>query len=126
MKTSINNTQGVVIERAGDGCWIDELHAGSVNISSLSFQVYTATTDATITSAYTLANASSGPMTLTLPDASSVDGRSVKIKKIDDTVNTVTIACSNNQTIDGQSTQVISARWTALEIVSSGGQWYIF
>ena len=52
------------------------------------------------------ADATSGALnTMTLPTAAGITGQTYTIKKIDSTANTVTIACTGGQTIDGATTQ---------------------
>ena len=48
-------------------------------------------------------NATAGNIAITLPTAVSVNGREFVIAKVDATANTVTIATTSSQTIDGAS-----------------------
>lgn len=87
----------------------------------------------TKTSAYTLttsddyiiADASSAAFTLTLPTAVGNTGKAFLIKKIDATVNAVTVDGNASETIDGATTQVINGRYGSLNIVSDGSNWII-
>lgn len=72
-----------------------------------------------------LANCASNNVQLDLPDASTNSGRVYHVKKIDSSVNTVTIDGLSAQTIDGSATAVISTQWDSLTIVSNGVGWYI-
>jgi hypothetical protein len=89
-------------------------------------------TVATKSSAYTLttsdevilANANSGSFSLTLPTAIG-NTNLFSIKKIDASSNTVTVATSGGQTIDGGSTAVIRVRYASISVVSDGSNWCI-
>jgi hypothetical protein len=71
-----------------------------------------------------LADATAADQTINLPAGS--DGDSYFIKKIDSTVNTVTIDPNGASTIDGETTKVITSQHISLKIVSDGnGDWYI-
>lgn len=72
-----------------------------------------------------LVSAVSGDITITLPDASTVDGRQYHIKKVDSSVNSVTLDGYSGQTIDGDITQIITAQYDSVLIVSDGSNWYI-
>jgi hypothetical protein len=85
----------------------------------------------TVTSNYTplpsdaviLANATSGAVTVTLPDATQngfSPGQRYTIKKTDGTANTVTVATSAGQQIDGGSTVVLSAGNSETSVVFDG------
>lgn len=73
-----------------------------------------------------LADAASGNITLTLPNAVSSANVQFAIKKIDSTANFVIISASNSQTIDGISTKTITTQYEASLFVSDGANWFIF
>ncbi|RLC88227.1 MAG: hypothetical protein DRJ03_03520 [Chloroflexi bacterium] len=85
-----------------------------------------------VTAAYTatdldsaiIVDATSGAVTVTLPDAATVDQKILTIKKIDNS-NNVTVDGNGSQTIDGSATQVLSTQYEALTIQSDGSNWYI-
>lgn len=82
---------------------------------------YTVTTlDCTI-----LCDATSSALTITLPAASTVANRLFNIKKIDSTGNTVTIAPSGANTIDGSTSAIIELQWVNVVVQSDGTNWYI-
>lgn len=58
-------------------------------------------------------DASGGPVTITLPDSTGagVNGRIYNVKKIDNSGNAVTIQRSGADTIDGATTQSLTAQW---------------
>jgi len=89
-----------------------------------------------VTAAYTptpadaviLADATSGPFTVTLPDATQVGffpGQRYTVKKTDATSSVVTLAASAGQLIDGASTQAISPAQSAISVVFSGTAWEV-
>lgn len=72
-------------------------------------------------------DATSAPVTITLPTAVTQKGLLIYIKKIDASANVVTVARSGSDTIDGDTTATMNARWTASGFVSDGGtQWLIY
>jgi hypothetical protein len=72
-----------------------------------------------------LCNATSGAITITLPAASSNTNKIYGIKKIDSSINTITIDGNASETIDGALTQVISSQYDCLTIMCDGSNWYI-
>jgi hypothetical protein len=73
-----------------------------------------------------LGDASGGIFTLTLPNASSVgDGREFTVKKIDSSVNIITLATTGGQNIDGVTSQSLSTQWQSFTVKSFSGNWYI-
>ena len=73
-----------------------------------------------------ICDATSGAIAITLRAVSGLAGYVVKVKKIDSSTNTVTIDGNGSETIDGATTQVISARYTSLSVVCDGTTWHIF
>ncbi len=68
-----------------------------------------------------LANATSGSVTTTLPDATTVMGKHITVKKTDASANAVTVA----GTIDGAVNYSLSAQNDYISIVSDGTAWHI-
>ena len=71
------------------------------------------------------ADGTSGNVTITLPTASSFSGYRFYVKRIDNSGNTVSIARSSSDTIDGQTSITIGAQYESYTIVSNGSLWYI-
>lgn len=74
-----------------------------------------------------LADASSGSVTITLPDVSApTDGINFMIKRVDTTllVSVTIVGHNGSQTIDG-SASVTTAKGSPHQIVSSAGKWYV-
>lgn len=90
------------------------------------FGVTTTTSSTTLTldNNIVLVNASSGPITITLTDATDGATR-FDIKKIDSSDNAVTIATQSSQTIDGQSGIIINTQYDSYTVVSNGENWFI-
>lgn len=70
-----------------------------------------------------LVDASSGPITITLPALIATDR--VTIKKIDTTANGVTIIPPGSELIDGQSSQLIATAYITLALVNNNTNWFI-
>ena len=65
-----------------------------------------------------LVDATEGAITITLPKVSECSGRWYTIKKIDASVNVVTIDGDGGETIDGVATYALSRQWSAKTIVA--------
>jgi hypothetical protein len=91
------------------------------------FTTNTQTTSYTVGTSDTVvfADATSGNVTVTLPAASGVAGYRFFIKRIDSSANTVTIARSGSDTIDGATSFTLDLQYTAISVVSNGSAWYI-
>lgn len=100
-------------------------HLTSAQHSSIS-TLNTYTSDQTLTSAngYILCDATSGNITITLPAASS--RKKFHIKKIDSSVNTVSIARDGSDTIEGNTSLSLAAQYESHTLYSDGvSTWYI-
>jgi hypothetical protein len=72
-----------------------------------------------------IGDATSGSITITLPPVDEVTGIIYHVKKVDNSVNTITIDANSSETIDGATTQVISTQYDSIHIVSDGTDWHI-
>jgi len=72
-----------------------------------------------------LADATSGSFLVNLPPASSNINSRIDIKKIDSTVNTVTVDGNGSETIDGGLTAVLTVQWEAITLFCNGAAWFI-
>ena len=72
-----------------------------------------------------LCNALSNPITVNLPLASTCEGVMFIIKKVDASVNAVTVQPSGSDNIDGVSSYTISQQFITLTIQSDGSAWFI-
>lgn len=104
--------------------WVDD---GTTRLDGgLNLNIRTVTGSITAAEDFTiLCDATSGGITINLPAASTVTGRIYNVKKIDNSVNTVTIDPDSTETIDGAATNVISTQWTNIQFQSNGTNWFI-
>lgn len=133
---------GEVVVRTGDAVVATRLRvtpSGDVGIGaaaplstldvqgSLGHAVATISSNATAddTAVVYLVDASGGPVTLSLPPAASAERRIYHVKKIDSSLNAVTIDGDGAETIDGQATQALISQYDALQLVSDGTEWFI-
>jgi len=72
-----------------------------------------------------LGNATGGAITITLPTAVGIAGRTYTIKKIDSSILNVTIDGDGTETIDGEATKVIGVQWTTRQVTSDGANWVV-
>ncbi len=77
------------------------------------------------THAVVICDASSAAFTVTLPAASKFTGRIYHIKKTDSSANAVTVDGNASETIDGDTTKVISTQYDSMMIVCDGSNWHI-
>lgn len=93
----------------------------------------TAAPVATKTGAYTvsdddytlLCDATGGAFTVTLPPANRRPNRILCLKKIDSSVNAVTVDGDGAETIDGGATKSLATQWTTMLIQTNGANWYV-
>jgi hypothetical protein len=79
----------------------------------------------TISDSIIIGDATTGDFTITLPTAVGIAGRQYTIKKIDGSSNTITIDAYDNETIDGELTQILLNEDDTITIVSDGSNWRI-
>jgi len=72
-----------------------------------------------------MVDATGGNIIINIPTAIGNDGRVLTIKKIDNSVNTVTVSGFGGQTIDDQPSYVISVRYDSISINADSGNWWI-
>lgn len=72
-----------------------------------------------------LVDATAGNVTLTLQPALQWEQKRITVKKIDASVNTVTIDADGAELIDGAATKVISAQYVSYDFTSQGGAVWI-
>lgn len=119
---SVNGQTGVVVLTSFSNVTLNNATINGVTNALVTKTAnYTATTvDCTI-----LGNAATGNITITLPTAASVAGRFYVVKKIDSTANTVTVATTSAQTIDGQASKVLSIQYDGIQVQSDNANWVI-
>jgi hypothetical protein len=87
----------------------------------------TVTGNATLTTAdrVVYVDAGIGVVTITLPPVASTKDMIYTIKKIDVSVNVVTIDGDGAETIDDALTKLLSVQFASLTIQSDGTEWFI-
>lgn len=66
-----------------------------------------------------------GAITLNLPAVATSAGFEYAIKKIDASVNAVTINPNGGETIDNDPTATIDSQYTSVQIICDGSEWWI-
>lgn len=64
-------------------------------------------------------------ITITLPIALESEQKTIIIKKIDSSVNAVTVAAQGTSTIDGVASRSISAQYGTLRLTAFAGNWHL-
>ena len=72
-----------------------------------------------------LCDAASGAITVNLPTAASGIRRKIDIKKIDSSVNLITIDGNGAETIDGAATLELDTQYESVTLITDGLAWYI-
>jgi hypothetical protein len=98
----------------------------AINLLS-AFTSVTSNTTLTSVNHFVKADATSGAFTLTLPDATTLPaGWHCYIKKVDSSLNVVTVATASGQTIDGSAAEMIREPNRAAMFVTDGSNWSLF
>jgi len=88
--------------------------------------VTVSTTYPVLSTDYTvLGDATSAAFAVNLPLASTQTGKVLNIKKIDSSVNAVTVTRAGSDTIDGATTVALSSQYQSTTIQSNGTNWFI-
>ena len=102
------------------------------NLANLQFDGYLFPTSsvsadytATVNDAFIPVDASSAAVTVTLKPAAEAKGKRLTIKKIDSSVNAVTVDGDGAETIDDSATAVISSQYDSICVMSDGTEWWI-
>jgi hypothetical protein len=72
-----------------------------------------------------LADATTGNIVLDLPPAATNSGALVTVKKLDSSVNTVTVEGNGAETVEGVANKVLTAQYETLRIMCDGTSWWI-
>jgi len=73
-----------------------------------------------------LVDATAGAVTLNLPAAATADGRSLFVKKVDSSINAVTLEPDGAETIEGAANlSTLDAQYDVVEIFCDGTEWFI-
>lgn len=79
----------------------------------------------TATDSVILADATTAAFTVTLPSAVGITGRQYTLKKIDSSLNAITLAAAGAETIDGAATYALGTQWKYVKITSNGAAWFV-
>jgi hypothetical protein len=92
-----------------------------ITVNPVTHNITTITADYTISDqGVILGDATGGNITVTMLAAQLIKGVQYMIKKIDSSVNTVTIDGNGSETIDGATTLVLSTQYDSAIIISDG------
>lgn len=126
-----NPTEGLLFYSDGtpraEGLWVYTNGAFvAVMSSSSTLAVTTKTANYTVTTAddVIITDATGGTFTLTLPTAVGNTGKMFLIHRKDGTATNVIIDGNSTETIDGDTTLILAGRYTSIQIVSDGSNWY--
>lgn len=103
----------------------DARYMGIGGALSLAARTITATGSVNATDYLILCDATAGAITVNLPAAASSAGRVLVVKKIDASVNVVTLDGSGAETIDGAATKTLLTQYAVLNIQCDGANWWI-
>lgn len=102
--------------------------ANSVEVTNgFSAGITTVSSNTTLNSTHytVLVNASVAAVTITLPAVASSARRIYSIKKIDSSVNAVTVDANGSEQVDGADNTVLTSQWNSKTIQCDGVEWYI-
>jgi len=125
---SDNNTHMLFVDGSADkvGINTDAPNSGLHINTSVTFAGKAVTQNYTVlaTDHMIFVNASGGNVTITLPTASGIIGRQYIIKRVDSSVNSVTIDPNASETIEGSSSKSLTDQCSVV-IVSDNSNWWI-
>jgi lysophospholipase L1-like esterase len=106
---------------------INGLLTGTTNLAGIREAIATKTANyaATMGDSVLLCNASAGPVTITLPTAAGIPGRSFQVKKTDSSANACSISTTGGQTIDGASTVSLTSQYSSRKMASDNANWQV-
>lgn len=119
---------GVIVSRsqAKNGFGVTPISTvDNVGSSGLGIATVSTTTTLDVTHHTVLVDATSGAVTINLPSATSSNRRVYVVKKIDASVNAVTIDGNASENIDGTTTKTISIQYAGYVIQSNGTQYFV-
>lgn len=89
------------------------------------YRTITASDTATQADGLILADCSAGNITLSLPDAATMPGKLLTVKKADVTAYTVTVDANGGDEIDGLGGVTLERQYTRFGLMSTGAGWQI-
>src|SRR4030065_132078 len=122
-----SNPMTLVIRNAANNAWhqIGHFDANGKVIIDTGYGVTSVTANytATLNDEVILANATADAVAVTLPTAVGNTGKKFVVKKIDSSVNAVTVDPNGSETIDGQATASVKNLDETIIVVSDGTNW---
>lgn len=100
----------------------------STNDNYMSYIAKTATYTAVVGDDLISCDSSGAALTINLPTAVGITGKSFTIRKSDSTfatANAITVDASGSETIDGATTTTLNTQYESITIVSDGANWVI-
>jgi len=97
---------------------------GPVSLAAAVNTARIVTTTLTLTSTDSVVIVGAANLVITMPDATTMAGRTLTFKNNGSGTNT-SLSGSGTQTIDGQATQILSRAWASVSMFSFGGVWNI-
>lgn len=119
---------GTTIElSATDGTGAVRVKDGGITEAKRTRTIETITADKTADKDVTLVNATSGNVTVTLPENGGTigGGRVMVVKRVDSSSNTVVVQRETSDTIDGSTNIQLYHIYETMTFVSDGSNWYI-
>jgi len=135
-------TRGALTVKRGSAADTDAIYEGQNGAGSVTFSVtgegvskstgvkfntvLKTTTYQILTNDYTIrCDATAGAFNVTLPDAIANTGQVFVIKKIDISINAITVNTTSSQTIDGAATKLLATQYSSVMVQSNGANWNI-
>lgn len=125
-RVQISNGAGMF---TSDSTFTHDVANDLTSVSGLAVNLVTKNTDYVATRAdqFIAVDASGAPRVITLPTAATKKGLLIYVKKTDSSANTVTVARSGSDTIDGDTSAVLNSQYTSVGFVSDGvSAWLIY
>lgn len=120
-KTVSGTVQFFAMNGAGTVYQLTPTQPGPYNVTGVQTSAYNA-----VIWDFVLCDPSGGGFTVTLPTAVGVNGKSIRVKNKTSSVNTITLATTSSQTIDGSSNlPIIERGFALLEFVSDNSNWWV-
>jgi len=101
------------------------LNLKNLIIPGNNIRTVTANTTALLTDGMILVDATTGPITVSLPAASEAFEQEFTVKKIDATLSSMILDPDGSETIDGNTTITTTTQYTSFTIKSDGVTWWI-
>ncbi len=105
--------------------WFAQIKAGLDRVGNKNITEVSASLTATFEHDVILVDATSGDIVVTMPPAQGRMGREFDVKKIDSSVNTVTLDGFGSDLIDGEAEFIIGTQNDSIRLISDNTDWWI-